>query len=349
MLGVLAVVVVVVLGGFVWIVRANTFDYDESKVSIPVADALSAGGTTPDAHTAGRLEGVLTTPKGHEGRFGLIVLVHGDGPANATRDDAYKPLSEAFARAGYATLAWKKPGVDGAPGDWLSQSLADRGAEVAAALDWAGQQADVDPTRIGAWGISQAGWVLPSIAARRPDLRFLILVGVAVNWLEQGEFNLRADLNASHATEEERVDALDRRDRTIALLERGVDYRTYLESNVDDPPMTADRWGFVRRNFRADATADIASIAVPTLLVLGGADRNVDTEDTARVYRARMRTDLLSERPFPGATHSITRDNIEYRASELSVLARAAFSPRSIYARGYLDALAEFVHTQGNR
>ena len=42
---------------------ANTFAFDQHRVSIPVTDAVAAGGTTPDAHTGGRLDGVLTTPE----------------------------------------------------------------------------------------------------------------------------------------------------------------------------------------------------------------------------------------------------------------------------------------------
>jgi dipeptidyl aminopeptidase/acylaminoacyl peptidase len=152
--GALLLVIAIGLGGFAWIVRANTFGYDEHRVTIPVTDAVRAGGSTPDAHTGGRLEGVLTTPK-RGGQHGLVVMVHGDGPATATRDDAYKPLSEAFAKAGYATLAWNKAGVGGAPGNWLDQSLADRGAEVIAALDWAALRPDIDPASARRGGCSR--------------------------------------------------------------------------------------------------------------------------------------------------------------------------------------------------
>ncbi|MET9325375.1 alpha/beta hydrolase [Tsukamurella sp. NPDC003166] len=340
----IALVAVLALSLGVRIVVSNTFAFDEQRVRIPVTDAVAAGGTTPDAHTGGRLDGVLTTPKGSSDRHGLVVFVHGDGPANASRDDAYRPIWEAFSRAGYATLSWDKAGVDGAPGNWLDQSLADRGAEVAAALDWARTRPEIDPTRMGAWGVSQGGWVLPPIAAKRTDLRFLMLVGAAVNWLRQGEYNLLADLRA--ASEQEKQRALDRRAADITLLERGASYREYLDAKVDPNPMTEDRYGFVLRNFRADATGDIARIGIPVLLLLGGADRNVDTAETARVYAATMRPGLLTERAFPRATHSLTRDDIEYRSDDPRVIAGAVLAPREIYAPGYLDALTDFAARQ---
>ena len=339
-----ALVVVLALSLGVRIAVSNTFAFDEQRVSIPVTDAVAAGGTTPDAHTGGRLDGVLTTPKGSSRRHGLVVFVHGDGAATASRDDAYRPIWEALSRAGYATLSWDMAGVDGAPGNWLDQSLADRGAEVAAALDWARTRPEIDPSRMGAWGVSQGGWVLPPIAAKRPDLRFLILVGAAVNWLRQGVYHTLAGLRG--ASEEQKRAALDDRAKSIALLERGASYPEYLAAKVDDKPMTEDRYGFVLRNFRADVTPDLGRIAVPTLLLLGDADRNVDTAETARVYTAGMRPGLLTERTFHGATHSLTRDDIEYRSDDPRVIAGAVLAPREIYAPGYLDALTDFAARQ---
>ncbi|CAM3653667.1 alpha/beta hydrolase family protein [Tsukamurella ocularis] len=338
----LVAALVVPLG--VRIAVANTFAFDDQRVTVPVTDALAAGGTAPDAHTGGHLDGVLTTPKGGSGRHGLVVFVHGDGPANASRDDAYRPIWEAFSRAGYATLSWNKAGVAGSPGQWLDQSLADRGAEVAAALDWARTRPEIDAGRMGAWGVSQGGWVLPPLAARRPDLRFLVLVGAAVNWLRQGEYNLRSDLR--DASDEEKRRAFARRAANVALLERGATYREYLAAKVDEKPMTEERYGFVLRNFRADVTPDLGRITVPTLLLLGDADRNVDTAETARVYAAHVRPGLLTERTFHGATHSLTRDDIEYRPDDPRVIARAILAPRDIYAPGYLDALTDFASRQ---
>lgn len=345
---VVAVVAALLIPLGIRIAVANTFDYDEQRVSIPVTDAAAVGGTAPDAHTGGRLDGALTTPKNSAGPHGLVLFVHGDGATDASREGNYNPLREAFSRAGFATLAWNKAGVDGAPGNWLDQSLADRGAEVAAALDWARTRSEIDPSRVGAWGVSQAGWVLPPIAAKRPDLKFLVLVGPAINWLRQGEYNLLADLRG--ASDQEKQQALTRRAANIALLERGATYREYLDSEVDADPMTEDRYGFVLRNFRADATADIGRIGVPTLLLLGGADRNVDTAETARTYAARMRPGLLTEHTFAAATHSLTRDDIEYRSTDPRVIARAVIAPRSIYAPGYLERLTIFAEQQkGNR
>jgi pimeloyl-ACP methyl ester carboxylesterase len=331
-LAAIGTIVALVLGVTVWVLVANDFKFHEERVTIQ--------------GPRGELHGVLARPAASSGPSGLVVFVHGDGPANASRDDAYKPLWDAFAKAGFASLSWDKPGVDGAPGDWLDQSMQDRAAEVDAAIAWAHTRDDIDTTRIGAWGVSQAGWVLPEVARARPDLRFMILVGPAINWLRQGEFNLRADLAAAGASPDRVASELGRRARQIQLLKAGADYATYRASGVDPDPMTAERWGFVSRNFRSDSTADIARISIPTLLILGGRDRNVDVAETERVYRATMPPNTLTVKDFPDGTHSMTRNDIEYNPDDLRAIGRTIFAPRSIYVPGYLDALRVFAKRQ---
>lgn len=327
-LAALGVVVALVIGTTVWILVANDFGLHEERVTIE--------------GPRGELNAVLATPADDEGPFGLVVFVHGDGAADASRDDAYKPLWSAYAKAGFATLSWDKPGVNGAPGDWLAQSMHDRAAEVDAAISWAYTRPDLDTTRIGIWGISQAGWVVPQVLASRNDISFATLVGPAINWLRQGEFNLRADLAARKASPAEVDAALKRHAREVALLKSGADYATYRKARTDPNPMSPQRWGFVERNFQSDVTDVLGRISTPLLLVLGGKDRNVDVDETEAVYRQKVRPDLLLVKRFDDATHSITRKDIEYR-DDFRVWARALFAPSSIYAPGYLDALQIFA------
>lgn len=306
----------------------NDFDITEQHVEIP-------GSKQP-------LDAILALPTRGGKPYGLVVFVHGDGPADASRDSFYRPLWESFARAGYASVSWNKPGIEGAPGNWLSQSMHDRAVETEAVLTWARGRGDIDPHRIGVWGISQAGWVLPEVAANHPELRFMILVGPAVNWLRQGEFNLLAELRAEGAGSPEIAAALKRRAESVRLLRAGADYDRYVASGIDDPPMSADRWRFVRANYLSDVTSVLPRIKVPVLLMLGADDRNVDVAETERVYRAQLPQDRLAVQKFPDASHSIAKARLDHHQGFRSFLV-AVFAPRSLYAPGYLDSLREFV------
>lgn len=300
----------------------NTYDIREERVTI------------------GSLDAVLATPS-RSGPHGLVVFVHGDGPTDATHDGFYRPMWEEFARAGYASLSWSKPGVDGAPGNWLDQTMADRADEVRAALAWARGRADIDVDRMGLWGASQAGWVLPKVAASTPDVRFVIAVSTAVNWLDQGRFNLLADLRAAGAAQPEVDAAVARSDRTRALMREGASFERF-QATVGDPDMTADRWRFNTTNFTSDATADLTALAgarVPVLLVLGGQDVNVDVADTEATYRRLL--PAVQVRHYAQATHAIARPEVE--ASTLQGLLTGLFAPRQVFAAGFLADQAAFL------
>ncbi|MFE3258166.1 alpha/beta hydrolase family protein [Nocardia sp. NPDC059229] len=321
-------VAALVLSAGGWVIVQHDFDIRAERVTI-------TGGAQP-------LQGTLALPEHGDGPFGLVVFVHGDGAATADRDEFYRPIWETFAQAGYASLAWDKPGVDGAPGNWLDQSMPDRAAETEAAIAWARGRPDIDAGRIGLWGISQAGWVLPEVAVRHPELRFMIAVGTAVNWIRQGEYNLRAELRERHASDDEIAAELRRRENDLSLLRAGASYDRYLAATADSPPMSADRWRFVGKNFRSDATEALAQLRVPTLLLLGERDLNVDVAETARVYRESIPASLLTVRTFPDASHNIVKFDLDKPDGLRSFLV-ALFAPRSLYAPGYLDVLREYA------
>ncbi|MGG4471249.1 alpha/beta hydrolase [Paenibacillus alvei] len=134
----------------------------------------------------GNLEGFLAMPK--EKNEGIVIFVHGDGPQNATQDGGYKPLMERFAKQGYASVSWNKPGIGDSAGNWLDQTMDDRAKEVEEVIEWAKQQKSMNTEKIILWGASQAGWVVPKVQQNRTDITAAILVGPAINWLRQGEY-----------------------------------------------------------------------------------------------------------------------------------------------------------------
>lgn len=286
----LGTVMALALGTVVWVLVASDFAFNEERVTIE--------------GPRGELNAVLAKPTSNDGPHGLVIFVHDDGPADADHDDEYKPLWNAFAEAGYASLSWDKPGVDNAPGDWLEQSMRDRAAEVEAAISWAYTRPDLDTTRLGLWGLGQAGWVIPDVLGARNDLRFAMLIGPAIDWQRQHEFSAR--------------------------------------SGTAPAPSTPARRAFDERNRGSDSADSLRRIAIPLLLILGGKDRNVDVHETEAVYRRNVRPDLLTVKRFDDATHAITRNNIEYR-DDFRVAARRLFAPSTVYAPGYLDSLRIFA------
>ncbi|WP_162500976.1 alpha/beta hydrolase family protein [Nocardia panacis] len=322
------VALAVAAGG--WAIYQNDFDYRQEHVTI-------TGSTQP-------LEGTLTLPKQGNGPYGLVLFIHGDGVANADRDGFYRPMWETFAKAGYASIGWNKPGIGGAPGNWLDQSLRDRALEAEAVMDWARARTDIDPHRIGLWGISQGGWVIPQVAVDRPDqVQFIIPVGAAINWERQGEYNLRAEMKAKNASDAELRAALQRREDSLVLLREDAPYERYRSTTTDSDPMSPDRWRFVERNFRADVSPLLPRLNVPVLLELGAEDRNVDVRETERVYKQLVKPELLTVHMYPDASHNIVKADLDHNQDSLKTVLTYIFAPRSLYVPGYLDDIRDWV------
>lgn len=321
------IVAVIAVAATTTAVIGNTYAFTEREVAIPAPGGL--------------LDGVLTMPTDGTAR-GLVVMVHGDGAVDATQNGLYDPWFDGAASSGYATLSWSKPGVGGSPGDWLAQGLADRAVEVETAIDWARAQPEIPTTTIVLWGASQAGWVLPAVVADRDDIDGVVAVGTAVNWLRQGRFNLEAELDHDGASPDERARAEAASAATDALLEGGARYEDYIATTHDSAPMSRERWGFVQRNFRADATADLTRAAdrrIAWLLLAGEHDRNVDVAETAEVYRGIFGDDLTVT--WVDAVHSMARPLVD--DSELVGVAVGVFWPRALLADGVIDAYRGFL------
>lgn len=107
------------------------------------------------------------------GRYPAVALVHGAGPGGRSRLIA---LADSFARAGIVTLAYDKRTVG-----YSTVTNRDFGLlaeDALAGVRLLRERDDVDPLRVGLWGISEGGgWVVPIAASRAPDeVAFAVLV-----------------------------------------------------------------------------------------------------------------------------------------------------------------------------
>jgi pimeloyl-ACP methyl ester carboxylesterase len=187
--------------------------------------------------------------------------------------------------------------------------------------------------------------VMPKVVNLDPDVAFVIAVGPAINWLQQGEFNTLAELSERNASADEFEKARVDRAKNLDQLARDASFDDLVASGEADG-LTEDRWNFIRKNYLSDARADLETVKVPVLLIIGGQDVNVDVADTERVYRELLDSPgQLVVKKYPDATHSIVEKDLE--DSELMSALVAVLAPRSIFAPGYLadqTAFLEGIH-----
>jgi len=138
------------------VVRRSDLDAADRTPTEPLAAHASAPGGGSREHSPAR----------HPG----IVLVHGSGDSVRAH---LAQEAEVFARAGIVTLIYDKR-ADYSRSHRDYSALADDaivGVGVLRGLP------DVDPSKVGLWGLSEGGWVAPLAASRSTDVGFLITIG----------------------------------------------------------------------------------------------------------------------------------------------------------------------------
>jgi len=125
------------------------------------------------------LVGDLRLPAG-KAPFPVVLFVHGSGPADRTSFGAYLPIMERMQRLGYAVFSWDKPGTGESTGQLNGERVYHQRAQIILdAIEVMKKHHDIDPGRIGLWGASQGGYVMPLALAQSEDIAFMICVSCA--------------------------------------------------------------------------------------------------------------------------------------------------------------------------
>ena len=115
------------------------------------------------------LDGTVLAPR-ELGRHPAVVFVHGAGRGSRV---ALIDQAEYLARAGIVTLVYDKRTVEYSFANRDFDLLAD---DALAAVGLLRERPDVNPDRVGLWGVSEGGWVVPIAVTRSSDVAFVILV-----------------------------------------------------------------------------------------------------------------------------------------------------------------------------
>ena len=300
---------------------------------LPGSARVSDHGFTAAGH---RLSGTLALPDTAD-TPAVVLIVHGDGPQDRWSDSAYLPMVNSLLAAGIGVFSWDKPGGGQSGGDWLSQSMADRAEEAAAALRYLRDDLGHPHDRLGFLGFSQAGWVVPRASAET-DAAYAVLIGPAITWREQGAYYTARRLERA---------GMSAADVEAAVAENLAENDRMFGGDGDcaaREDLSPARCGFVRRNYGADATVEIAAMETPALVLVGAEDLNVDPVETAEVYRRNARHEV---RIVPAATHSLLRArHYNFQIAEdwpLWTRARFVLSGPRAYAPGVLEEIAQWI------
>ncbi|GAA3540155.1 alpha/beta hydrolase [Nonomuraea rosea] len=116
-----------------------------------------------------RLEGTLRIPV-TPGRHPAMVFVSGSGNGSRTE---FTPQAEFLSKAGVVTIAFDKRTIGY---DFRERDFGLLADDALRMVEYLRTRPEVDPARIGLWGVSEGGWVVPIAAAKSTAVGFAVLV-----------------------------------------------------------------------------------------------------------------------------------------------------------------------------
>lgn len=262
------------------------------------------------------IRGSLLTPDADGCHPGMLMI----GGSGASSRDGLMDIGRQFAREGMAVLVYDKRGTGKSSGNWVRSSLYDLAADAAAGFVALAAHPSTNPDRVGFWGISQGGWIVP-IAAGRTSAAFAIVVS-------GGGLTPREVETENYLSSAGRADAgVESGSAVLSLLDAYFGYLAGEQSreslmreveqnsteawlaatgieNVIPAEVNRPNWAWVAT---FDPGPSIAAMGAPVLVLLGGSDPLTPVVPTARAWNAALAASRGNSRVIliPGAGHGL--------------------------------------------
>lgn len=241
------------------------------------------------------LAGTLLMPSG-VGPHPAVVFVHGSGD---TSRQEHHGLAAELQQAGIAGLVYDKRGVGDSTGDWEVGTFDDLAADALAGVHAVQRYPGIDPGRVGLYGQSQGGWLVPLAASRSTDVAFVIVVSAAgVNpWYQMRYYFMCASRAAGVSG--------------VHLALRDLLFMVVSGVAIRLPPwLYPPRWGvrFGVNAYQFDPVPVWERVRQPVLAIWGAADAVVPAHGSARVIERALRHGGNHEgtiRLLPGRDHML--------------------------------------------
>lgn len=262
-----------------------------------------------------QLSGTLVIPS-TKGPHPAVILVHGSGPV--TRD-FYGPLSYVLARNGIAVLSYDKRGIGNSTGHWLDQSFEDLASDVLAGMNYLQNRKEIQADKIGLWGISQGGWIVPLAAAQSKDIAFAILVSAAgVTPAEQSLMSTEAEMRMQNIPDEKikaavaetktQIDSLNSEEAKtefeaqVEKLKSEGNQKLLDSSGLENPRFLL----FFRRIMNFQTIPNLEKLTCPTLVIYGDKDRVVPVQgNKEKLEKALEKNRDVTFMVFPDGDHAL--------------------------------------------
>lgn len=298
------------------------------------------------------------------GKHPAIVIVHGSGTTDVTQgggpyNGSYEEMRAAFRSAGIAAVVWDKAGSGCSDGRYIhADDVYARANEVVAAVKALQARDDIDASRIGAWGISQGGWIVPIAAVRSSGIKYLILVsGPGKDFFSTWAYQAMHQLRADGVPEPEAKAAIATMHHALIVMQAGGTFEEFTKASQPllKYPVFGKQLGItggtaetyakgqsppLMRIWTTSADTYLSELDVPLLAVFGDRDDKIDWRESVRAYREayeRAGNRDLTIKVFEKASHDLF-------AVSAAKVAQSPSAPQLV--PGYLDTMIAWLRAR---
>lgn len=243
------------------------------------------------------LVGDLVLPGG-EGPYPAVIAVHGSGPQTRNSIPGYWELRNTLLDHGFALLSWDKPGSGDSTGS-IDLPITQRSAILADGVSFLAELPEIDSSRVGLWGLSQAGWVMPKALEETDEVAFMIVVsGGAEDTIEQTTYLVSQQLVCRGATAED-ARAVEEIGARVFKASSYDEYRVAAETVYAVPEIQLvypfeiageEEWSPPSPSVDIESYFDpmtvVRALTIPVFAVYGELDKNIDPIQGAAAYEA---------------------------------------------------------------
>jgi uncharacterized protein len=300
-----------------------------------------------------KLVGRLIMPHGN-GKVPVVVLIHGSEHSSGI-DTLF--LQSIFPAQGIGAFVYDKRGT-GRSGGVYTQDYNMLASDAVNAMNEARRLTGARLERIGYWGGSQGGWVVPLAVNKAPVDFAIIGYGLAVNVIEEDQESVALDMYFHHHSAADTAKALELAsagEHVVATHGTGgyAQFDT-LRQKYKSKPWYKDVHGdylfmilpldqkqiietikpFAATPFNYDPMPVLRASTTPQLWILGSNDLDAPSKETSRRIKS-----LIAEGKdytlavYPGAEHGITLYELGAKGERISTR----------YAPGYFAMMRDFI------
>ena len=312
-----------------------------------IVSCASWDGSTEEVEFIGgggiTMRGTLAFPEQSTLPLPVIVMLHGAEPA--TRDRFIYPITgNLFLEQGLAVLSYDKRGAGQSGGNYETTTYEQLIQDAVAAISYLRTRPDIDPERIGIYGVSESGWLTPEIIERSGNIAFLInKVGSTLSVRETVSWEIYNDLQAEGVSDDSAREQAEIIMRIWAWQDSDDEQeRIALQGTLDqwaqrDDSQLPRRLTGASEGDRADRRYDpgpfLERMTTPSLYVYGSEDINIPSAQSMQRIAELAAMDIpITGHVFDGEGHELGGPS--------------PWPPFYAFADGYAELISEFAARQ---